>query len=185
MGILELIAMTFTLICVYLTSKQNILCWGAGIIGVIAFFLIYLDEKLYFQTALQVIFFIQSIYGWLLWRKNSKDFDVKVITNIKLFKHLLIIILISLLVGFIMNHLNYGTLPYLDTLASGLALLGTYYLAKKYLQSWIIWMIVNIMLLSILTYQELYIIAILEVILFIISLNAYITWKKDLKTDYV
>ena len=40
MSILEIIAMTFTLICVYLTSKQNIWCWATGIVGVIAFLII-------------------------------------------------------------------------------------------------------------------------------------------------
>ena len=46
MSILEIIAITFTLICVYLTSRQNILCWPTGIVSVIAFFLLYLNEEL-------------------------------------------------------------------------------------------------------------------------------------------
>ena len=67
MSTLEIIAVLFTLGCVALTARQNIWCWPVGIVGVIAFFLVFLEQKLYAETTLQVIFLLQSLYGWYNW----------------------------------------------------------------------------------------------------------------------
>lgn len=184
MSILEIIAMTFTLICVYLTAKQNIWCWVTGIVGVIAFFILFLTEKFYFQASLQVIFFFQSIYGWILWKKTlgEGDFVVKKLQNVKFATQYGLIILFGILGGHFMGIYTTSTLPLLDGISTGMALLGTYYLAKQYIEAWIVWMGVNILLGGMMLYQGLYIVTLMECILFIISLNAYKQWKKDLRT---
>jgi len=181
---LEIIAFTFTLICVYLSSKQNIWCWATGIVGVIAFFILFLGEKLYFQTILQVIFFFQSIYGWYKWKKGTDghELPIKSIGYGKLYIHLGFVTLIMVPLGWVLAENTEGVLPYLDTLTTGMALLATYYLINKYIEAWLVWMGFNIVLCTLLTYQGLYIVATLEGVLFFISLNAYIQWRKNLKT---
>lgn len=176
--------MTFTLICVYLTSKQNIWCWATGIVGVIAFFLLFLGEKLYFQTILQVIFFFQSIYGWYKWKKgvDGHELPIKKRNKWRFLNDLALVVLISHLFGYYLAENTDGVLPYLDTLTSGMALLATYYPINKYIEAWLVWMGFNIVLCTLLLYQGLYIVATLEGVLFFISLNAYIQWRKDLKT---
>jgi nicotinamide mononucleotide transporter len=153
-------------------------------VGVIAFFLLFLGQKFYFQTILQVIFFFQSIYGWYKWKKGTSDGDlvVKTITYRKLFNHLGIIVIGSHLLVYFLNGNSGGVVFNLDVLTSGMALLATYYLINKYIEAWLVWMGFNILLCGLLLYQELYIVATLEGVLFFISLNAYIQWRKDLKT---
>lgn len=185
MYILELIATIFTLICVYLTAKHNIWCWIVGIIGIIAFFILFFIEKLYFQSILQIIFLFQSIYGWYKWKKieiNDK-LHVKSIGLDELLNDSFLIILLSMLCGSYLSEYTDGVLPYLDTISMGLSILATYYLTNKQIESWLLWMIVNTILFIIAIYQNLFITSILEIILFFISLNAYITWKKNLKMD--
>lgn len=185
MSALEVVAIIFTLTCVYLTSKQNILCWPFGIVGVIAFFLIFLSEELYFQTGLQVVFLTQSAYGWYMWNKG-KGGDNLPVTSLewKVVKDTSNVIAISLaLVIFLIK--NPSNLDFVDAVSSGLSILATWYLVHKKIEAWIVWMIVNILLFGVMLYQGIYLIAGLEVVLFIISLKAFISWKKNLKTDYV
>ena len=187
MTILEIIAMSATLLCVYLTAKQKIYAWPVGIIGVIAFFFLFLDQKFYFQTILQVIFLIQSVYGWISWKKQreNNDFSPKSLQNVKFATHYAIIIVISTLGGAIGGTYIGSNLPLLDSITTGFSILATYYLAKHYIEAWIIWMGVNILLFCMTLYQGLYIVAGMEVILFVISLNAYKSWKRNLRTDSV
>jgi nicotinamide mononucleotide transporter len=186
MGHLEIIALISTLICVWLTAKQNILCWPVGIVGVIAFFVLFFTEKLYFQAILQVIFLFQSIYGWFLWEKSLSEgkFEVKTLQINTIIRHITLILVISAPLGYFMGVYTSSTLPLLDGITTGMALLATYYLSKQYVEGWLVWMGVNILLGGMMLYQGLYIIAILEVILLIISLIAYKSWKKNLRTDF-
>jgi nicotinamide mononucleotide transporter len=181
---LEIIAFTFTLICVYLTSKQNIWCWATGIVGVIAFFILFLGEKLYFQTILQVIFFFQSVYGWYKWKKGTSgnELPVKKVRYSKLFEHLVGVVMLSVPIWGFLHIFTDTPEPYLDSLTSLMAILATYYLINKYIEAWLVWMGFNILLCTLLLHQELYIVATLEGVLFFISLNGYIQWRKDIKT---
>ena len=186
MSILEIIAITFTLLCVYLTSKQNILCWPAGTVSVIAFFLIYIQEELYVNSGLQILFLAQSLYGWYVWNRGKDDNELPVTSYgmVKIAPLVRGAILMPLLL--VLIFVEVPTLPdYLDAISTGLALLATWFLIQKKIEAWIIWMAVNSILCGLMLYQGLYMIAGLEVILFIISFNAFLSWKKDLKRDYV
>lgn len=184
---LEIIAMLSTLICVYLTSKRNIWSWPVGIIGIICMFIIYFDEKFYFQTFLQIIFVFQSIYGWISWQKqkNRSNFKVEEL-NVSIFRiQWSVAVLIGVVLADYMGHYTGSTLPIPDGISTTMSILATYYLAKGYVQAWLVWMSVNVLLFGMTLYQGLYIISGLEVVLLLISINAYIVWKRSLRAGYV
>jgi nicotinamide mononucleotide transporter len=186
MSIIEIIAITFTLACVYLTSKQSIWCWPTAIVSVIAFFLIYIQEELYVNSGLQIVFLVQSIYGWYVWHRGKDDhtLPVTLLGLVKVAPLTRGAILIPLLL--VLIFVDVPTLPdYLDAVSTGLALLATWFLIHKKLEAWIIWMVVNCMLFTLMMIQGVYVIAGLEVVLFIISLNAFKSWKKSMTTGSV
>lgn len=186
MKFLEISAMIFTLICVYLTAKQNIWCWFFGIVAIILFFIIYFNEKIYLQAILQIIFFIANIFGWYKWGKGLHDeyLGLKITQNVNFLTHIIIFTIISIPMGRIMNVYTDSPSPYIDAISSSIAILATHYMGNKYLEGWILWMVVNTLVCGMMLYQGLYIIAILEVVLFLMSIKAYFLWKKDLKTDF-
>lgn len=175
---LEIVSVIFTLICVYLTAKQNILCWSFGLIGITGFFILFLKQELYFQTSLQVLFFIQSLFGLYIWNKDKK-LKVSTLPKVKLFTHLLISICLPIYI--VSNYMENNLTNMLDALSTSLSILATIYLIFKKIEAWIIWMIVNIIIMSLMINQELYFVVLLEIILFTISLNAFLLWGKDLK----
>jgi len=176
---LQTIALIFTILSVYLSAKRNIATWSVGIIGITAFFLLFLTEKLYFQAGLQTIFLLQSLYGWYLWNKNTKidDFGVQKLQNTTLIVNIMVVLIITLPIGYFMGIKTDDPLPYLDALSTGMAILATYYLGKSYIQAWLIWMIVNILIFMISLKQGMYIISYLELMLFMLSIYGYINWS--------
>lgn len=181
--LLQVIALLFTLISVYLSAKRHISTWSVGIIGIISFFLLFLDEKLYFQASLQVVFLLQSLYGWYLWSKSNTnhDFNVKIIEKSRLYTHFFTILVVGLVVGYFMSVKTDDPLPYLDAISTAMAILATYYLGKTYIQVWFVWMIVNILIFIISLKQGMYMISYLELILFMLSWYGYINWSILLK----
>jgi len=184
MGIFEITAVTSTLICVYLTAKQNIWCWPIGIVGVIAFLILFIDQGLYALIGLQVIYIVQGLYGWHNWSKVKDDMKlpVKKLSTKVLLLSIVGTIIVSLGFGYLLDTSTESTVPYLDALGSFLSVLANWYLAKKIWQSWHIWIFVNILLFTLFMLQGLYLSALMEVILWGFSINGLISWRKDLKT---
>jgi len=64
-----------------------------------------------------------------------------------------------------------------------LALFANYLLSIKVYQSWLIWIIVDVLSIGLMISQELWWSVGLYVILLINAVNAYITWKKEYEMD--
>jgi nicotinamide mononucleotide transporter len=89
-------------------------------------------------------------------------------------------IVILLVTYFLLTNLT--ILGSLDTMITLISLLATYYLTKKYLESWMLWITVDVLSVLLLLGRELYISAILYFILLILATSGLLLWRKNLKT---
>lgn len=180
MSILETIATVSTIICVILSSKQNILAWPIGIISVLSLIAIYVQSGIYAQIIVQSISLIQCIIGWYNWGKKD---ELKISILPKSTFRANTIFFIGMGSIFALTHSGHITywVAFFDGIAASLALLGNWYLTKKVIQAWPLFMAYNVILVFLFINQEIYMLSLLNIVLFFISLNAYITWKKDLK----
>lgn len=175
---LELLGAISILICVYLTAIQNVWCWIIGILGSLIYSFIFFSSNLYGESFLQIIFIIQGFYGWYYWGKDRILYTpllVSKLGSVSLMKHLMLVIVI-------LNGLLYLTpLGFLDSIITLLSLLATYYLTKKYLESWYLWILVDILSIGLYISRELYISSVLYCILLVLAINGLFKWKKSLK----
>src|SRR3954463_14982821 len=82
MSLLSIIAFVTGVLGVWLTIKQNIYCWPAALISVVTSMLEFMNEKLYGDMALQLVYFVAGVYGWIYWQKNLKtEFRVTAIPS--------------------------------------------------------------------------------------------------------
>lgn len=182
MGILEIIALISTILCVVLSSKVHILAWPLGIISVISLVCIYVPNGMYAQVLLQLVFLVQCIIGWVNWGKkdtNMPNVEEKNAVVMSLCVAIGLGTAYSIVIMFI-NGTDNVILTYLDGISAFLALLGNWYLTKKTIQAWPIFMAYNILLMFILVSQGIYSLALLNICLFFISFNAYRVWRRDL-----
>lgn len=183
MVILETIAVISTIMCVILTAQQKISCWFFGIISVLSLIGVYVIEGLYAQILLQTVFLVQCIIGW--WNWGSLDnLVVNKLGTSKSVINLLITILFGIGLGqldIIFNNRVECIPSYIDGVSACLALLGNWYLTKKIIQSWLLFMGYNLLITILLLTKDMYLLAVMNSVLFFISLNGYLTWKKDLK----
>lgn len=177
MWIIEFSAAILTLLCVWLLSEKNTYGWPIGIIAAVLFFIVFLKADLLFQTLLQVVYVIQSVYGWWIWNKETDNDDLKLaeIDTTTFITDILLALGLTL-----------STLPYfevvtlttfLDVLTTLLALLATYYLSNKIVQSWYLWVIVNLLLICLCVVNSLWWTLGLEIILLTIAFNTSLEWS--------
>ena len=172
---LEILGAISILLCVYLTAKENVWCWAVGILGCLAYLVIFYSTGLYGESFLQLVFIIQSLYGWYYWKKKENVLEVIKIDSEKFVKHFTLVIVVF-------NALMYLTpLGFLDSIITLLSLLATYYLTKKYLESWYLWIVVDILAIYLYFDRGLYVSSVLYVGLLILATIGLLKWKKSLK----
>lgn len=183
MIMIEILALISTIVCVVLSAKENILAWPIGIISAISLIILYIPNHLYANMCLQTVFVIQCSIGWYKWGKKD-DLKVTKLKKSKLYIQILIAIVLGCLYGkinLVVNPNILSTDAYLDGISTFIALLGNWYLTKKKLEAWPLFMMYNIIIAFLLASQGIFILSLLNIGLFFISLNAYITWKRILK----
>jgi nicotinamide mononucleotide transporter len=178
---IEFLAVLTTLSCVILTLKSSIWCWPIGIISTIAYFWVFYHQHLYAEATLQVVFTIQGIFGWYYWYKNKtkKPFFI----TSKRFTHDLMIMSVS--VVFLAHILATNTdnpQPAYDSITSLLSIYGTWYLAKKNIYGWLMFILADFFFIIMFVQQKMPWSAGLYFILLLIAFNGLVKWSKDINT---
>ncbi len=180
---LEFIAAVSGVAGVYLTSRQIIWCWPVAIVNVVLSMYIFFIEKLYQDTILQVFYLIMAFYGWYNWMYGGKSKDDLKVSRMKW--NAIVLMLgtgTALLFGFGYFFHTYtdASIPYWDAATTVWGIIGTYLMAKKKIENWIIWLAVDILCVGIYYYKGLYGFVGLYFIFTILAIYGYIQWKKDL-----
>lgn len=174
---------------IYLSIKENILLWLVGIISCTVYVVVFYDSKFYADMSLQVYYVIISIYGWYNWARKKKitDKEFKVLKIPK--RHLIIYAVATFLlfvaIGYSLDKFTDSPLPYGDSLTTSLGIVATYMLTKKYIEQWVIWIIVDFIAAGMYFYKELFPTAILYVIFAIMAIVGYKEWKKSMLNEHV
>lgn len=170
---MEFIAVIFSLLSVWLTSKENKLCWPIGILGVIGFMVIFYQTKDWGNFFLQFVFLFQSIKGWLNW--DEKELKITNWEN----NDKISITISGTIIFFLLNY----NLELLDSITTTLSLIGIYLLTKKKLQSWLFWMSADLLYILLFYQNKLYLSSGLYLLFLILGAYGFINWKKQIKNE--
>lgn len=185
--ILEGIAFIFGLISVYFAKNQNILVYPTGLIcTIISVYLLYINQ--YFgDMTINIYYSIMSIYGWLLWSKNTKVEELKISYTNNKEKIIGFVLFISTIIFtyFVYLYFDYQLeLPnYLDMFTSGIFFTAMWLMAKKKIENWILWIVGDIITVPLYGYRGLGMLSLQYFIFTIIAVFAFYEWKKDLETQ--
>ncbi|MCG8340083.1 MAG: nicotinamide riboside transporter PnuC, partial [Cytophagales bacterium] len=179
---LELISASMSLTAVFLKTRQKVLTWPVGLIGIITGFFVYYEAKLYAKCLLNIIYCLLAIYGWYQWLyggKNKTPLKVSK-TNFQTFVVILTIGLLSTLsLGHILATYTDAELVYGDAFHTSFSPLAAWMTARKKLESWILWIDLDIFYLGVCYYKGLCFFSISHGIYLILAGYGYIRWRKS------
>lgn len=184
LGITEFIASILTLVCVWQTARQNIWSFLWGGIGVILFGLIFYEVQLYADTSLQLLYYLPiTFYGWWYWyTKGPAPDTLEVTCNPK--QYGLIAgwtILGWFLTATFFSTLTNASLPIPDSFILFASIVAQYLLSKKRLESWYLWILVDIVAIPVYAYKGLYVTSGLYFILFGLASYGLFSWWRAYK----
>lgn len=180
LGWLQWLALFFNISYVILAARQSIWCWAFGLVGVSILLYVYIDVRLYSDATLQVFYAVMSIYGWITWSKRGpKDGTaIKRITAQTHMRFLGIGALMTLGMGWFWQSFG-AAMPYVDACTTSFSIIATFMVARKVLENWIYWIVIDTVSVVIYWIRDIELIAILFFFYIILAYIGYISWKKQ------
>ena len=142
----EAIAVVLAIIYLLLAIRQNIFCWVAAFGSTMIYLVLMFRVGLYMESALQLFYIAMAIYGWYCWRGGSAAGQVLQVENWPLAYNILPLVLIAVATGGSGMALDIYTdaqLPYLDSFTTWGAIVSTWMVAKKIIQNWHYWFVID------------------------------------------
>ena len=186
---LELFAVVMNITSVVYAKRNNILVYPTGLIGTGIFVYILLNFSLLGDTIINAYFFSMSIYGWYFWsRKKDKVFVNQVSTiNTNEIKYLFILAFSSLIfIYFVYDYFDKWNnwTAYVDNITTAIFFVAMWLMARRKIESWIFWIIGDLITVPLYFYKGLTISSIQYIIFLILAVLGYISWKKILDKNY-
>jgi nicotinamide mononucleotide transporter len=182
---LELSGFAAALIYLYFSINQNQLLWPWGIATSAVYVYIFFDSKIYGYAALNLYYVFISLYGWYHWRSaNQTNQAGSLKPKPGRIKNWGLVIGISLLfwvaIYFILSRFTDSQIPAGDSFTTAFSIMATWLLARKILENWIFWIVIDAVACGIYFQQELYLTSILYLVYTIMAIIGYLEWKKSL-----
>ena len=179
----EVVAVIATLLSVWLSVRRNILTWPTGIIGVSAYFVVFLRTRLYADMALQVLFFAQCSYGWWAWRRSDRRAEPPIRTLSARGRAAVAagVAATAWLAGTLLARYTDASAPYWDATASVLSITANQLLARRLLENWLLWMVADVLYVGIFVWKELYLSAGLYALFLGIVIARLVRWSREFR----
>lgn len=181
---LDLLGTLIGLVYVYQEYKANVWLWITGIIMPVVYMFVYWDAGLYADFGMQVYYALAAIYGLAVWKwgkKRNQTTQEMPITHVKrslLLPSLLLFLIAWGVLYLILSNLTNSTVPVLDSFGNALSFIGLWWLARKYLEQWWIWVVVDAELSALYVYKGIPFTAGLYALYVFIAIAGFFKWRK-------
>ena len=187
MNAVEIFGLFTGTLSIALLIRQNIWTWPVGIAYTLASLYIFFTAKLYADFALHVLFLIMSSYGWYYWLHGNSRFDSEIPVSSESKKVLAYSIIICSFIIILTSNLfiiyTDADIPYWDNTTSCLSVLAIWLQSRKKIESWIFWLIIDILSVGIYFYKGLYFYSLLYSIYVVMAFLGYVTWLESYRND--
>ena len=187
MNAVEIFGLFTGTLSIALLIRQNIWTWPVGIAYTLASLYIFFTAKLYADFALHVLFLIMSSYGWYYWLHGNNRFDSELPVSSESKKVLAYSIIICSFSIILTSNLfiiyTDADIPYWDNTTSCLSVLAIWLQSRKKIESWIFWLIIDILSVGIYSYKGLYFYSLLYSIYVVMAFLGYVTWLESYRND--
>lgn len=181
----EWAAVVLALAYLLLAVRQNAWCWACAIASAAIYFVLFARGGLVMQSVLQLFYVGMSVYGWRAWRGGG-HVDARgaalPVSRWPAGRHLLCIGLVvaaTVVNGWIISRAQGGLVPYVDAFVAWASVLATWMVARKVLENWLYWIVVDAIAAALYWSQGFQATALLFVLYVAIAVRGYFSWRAD------
>ncbi len=195
LSLLEILGTLTGLVYLWLEYKASIHLWVVGVIMPAIYIVVYYEAGLYADFGINVYYLLAALYGWWEWKRSAPPTPQNdQAPAIQSLHHgaapvarwcVLIGTTVLLFVGiaWILLRFTDSTVPWLDSFTTALSITAMWMLAKRYVEQWLVWIVVDVVSAGLYVYKDLYFTAALYLLYALIAVFGYRKWKQLLQTS--
>jgi len=182
---IELSGALISLVYLFFSYKQIIWLWPFGLLSAIFYIWIYYFSGFYADMSLQIYYVFVSIYGWYHWTSGKSGSQKPLLKVSQINRRSMVVLtfvfgLLWLIISQVLIHYTDSQVPVMDALTTAGGIVATWMLARKVLEHWLLWVVIDLISMGLYLYKELYATAILFLIYSIVAIAGYQAWKKTM-----
>jgi nicotinamide mononucleotide transporter len=180
----ELVAVMLALAYLVLAARQNIWCWPCAFVSTAIYFGLFLDRQLYQQSLLQIFYLVMAVYGFWHWRHGARGRRELPVSTWPRRRHLqaaAAVAVLTVVTGWLEARYTDAPLPYLDAFTAWGSVVTTWMVARKVLENWLYWLVVDSVLVYVYFVSSLPATALLFVVYLGIVIAGYFSWRRTLR----
>ena len=169
-----------------LAVRQNAWCWACAIASSAIFLVLFARGGLVMQAALQVFYIAMGAYGWWAWRRGSAQGAALTVSRWSAGQHaaaIAVLLAVAAFNGWIVARAQGGWVPYVDAFVAWVSVLATWMVARKVLENWLYWIVVDSVAAALYWSQGFHATAVLFVAYVVIAVRGYFAWRAGSGSD--
>ena len=178
----EIVAAILAIAYLILAMLEDIRCWIAWIISSLMYFFVMYSANLYMEALLQIFYIFIGLYGLYQWRFKPDLNDALKITTWSVKNHLMVIgalVFLTFISGYVLTIYTAAASPFIDAFTTWGAIAASYLVAKKILENWFYWFVIDFVSVFLFISRELYPTALLFIVYLVLVVIGYSAWRKS------
>ncbi|MDJ0918873.1 MAG: nicotinamide riboside transporter PnuC [Woeseiaceae bacterium] len=180
----ELVAVVLAIAYLLLAIRQNIWCWACAAVSTAIYVYLFVTAKLYMESMLNVFYFGMAVYGYSVWRRGGEAQTELPVTVWPVRVHaaaIAAVILLSAGTGFLFDRYTDAVYPYLDAMTTYAAIWTTFLVARKVLENWWYWLVIDAGSILLYLSRDLYLTSLLFVVYLAMIPFGIVAWKRSMR----
>ena len=180
----EIFGTLFGLIYIVYSILGDRKLWFYGLVTSAIYVYICFSSRIYADMVINAYYVTVSVYGWIHWKlragkeKSNKMPISKVTITQTLLLGITTLVLCSA-IFLVLNNLTDSDIALLDSVTTSASIVATWMLARKIMEHWLIWVVVDALSVGLYIYKELYLTAFLFLIYTIMAVAGFVQWRKQ------
>jgi nicotinamide mononucleotide transporter len=184
-------AVTWLEALAFVLALANIACnvfeihwgWPLSIIASALYAWLFYVSKLYGEAGVNVFFAIASVWGWWQWLCGHRADSDAPLHIVRLARRGVLWCVVGyaaawLLCALLLRTVTDSTVPWADGFVTAGSIVGTVLLARKFIENWPLWLLVNAASVALFAYKGLTLTVLLYVIFFLLAIWGWLGWRK-------
>lgn len=173
---------------ILLEYKASVWMWVVGFFMQCLGIVLYYQKGLYADCGMEFYYLAMTIYGFIAWTRHAskkKDLPIRHMPLKTALLWLGAAVIIWLVIWYLLSHFTDSKVPVADAFTTALSIVGIWALARKYLEQWFVWIVVDVVTCGLYFYKDIPFKASLYGLYVVIAVFGYIKWKKSLDNQEI
>lgn len=166
---------------ILLEYKASVWMWVVGFMMQSLGIVLYYQKGLYADCGMEFYYLAMTVYGFVAWMRHKQKVNNLPIRHMPrriAFLWLSFAAFIWSILYYLLSHYTNSTVPIADAFTTALSLVGIWALARKYLEQWFVWIVVDVVTCILYFYKDIPFKASLYALYVIIAVFGYLKWKR-------